>query len=387
MRIVIDINCILETSGSGNYVRMLVSHLAAIDVENEYVLYLHQWRAPDRAALERVIPKQANFRLVWHRIPSSVSLYAEYKLGIPLTELLLKNGAETVYHGASNALPKLKTIKSVLTTHHYMPVGHPLFPRHLNARTRFYFDAAEAAITAATRVVASSEATRRDIVEKLGVPPKNVFVAHLGGPHPVYRRIDVAVVPSRLAEKLPGRFILFPGPLNERKNLPAFLEAFARVKERLGDRRIAITSSPSTEFSRGIAPLVETLGLGERVAFLGEVSDEEMALLYNRAECLAYPSLFEGFGIPLLEAMACGCPVMASNVTSIPEIAGGAALLFDPADVSAMAAALVRITSDEALRSHLIAKGLVRVKAFSWRRTAEKLLEIYKEAARSAGPP
>jgi glycosyltransferase involved in cell wall biosynthesis len=383
MRVVIDINGILEKSGGlGNYVRMLVSHLAAIDAENEYVLYLHQWRTPDRAALERLIPKQANVRLVWHRIPNSVSLYAEYKLGLPLTELLLGRAADTVFHGPSNMLPKLKTIKSVITFHHYVPVGHALFERGLNARTRFYFNAAELSVKSATRVAAISETTRRDLASKLGVAAEKMTVVYPGGPHPAYRRIEGAVLPPRLAERLPGKYVLFPGPLSERKNLPAFLEAFASVRGKMDDYRIAITSNVAVEFVRGISPLLARLGLENTVVFLGEVSDEEMALLCNRARCLAYPSLFEGFGSPPLEAMACGCPVMASNTTAIPEITAGAALLFDPKSVPAIAEALVMITGDEALRRDLIEKGFARVKAFSWRKMAEEFLAIYKDVAR-----
>ncbi len=385
MRVIIDINGILEKSGGmGNYLRMLVTELAAIDRDNEYVLYLHQWRVPDRAALERLLPKQANFRLVWHRVPNSVSLYADYRLGFRLTELLLKGGPGTVFHGPSNIVPRFKTIKSVVSLHHYVPMGHPLFPRNPDARNRFYFGVVEESVRGADRVVAISENTRKDLVEKLGLPPERISVVYVGGPNPAYRKLDGCVLPPGLAAKLPGKYILFPGPLNERKNLPLLLKAFAAVREKLSGYSIALTTNPSPAFARAAESLAASLGIGGRLAFLGEVSDEEMAVLYNRAQCMVYPSLFEGFGNPPLEAMACGCPVAASNATAIPEVVGGAALLFDPNDASAASAALLRIVEDEALRRDLVAKGFARVKFFSWRRMAEEMLAVYEEAAGAA---
>jgi len=382
MRVVLDINGITETSGGlGNYIRLLVSNLAAIDAENEYLLYLHQWKSPDPAALDRVLPKQANFKLVFRRVPNTLSLFAEYKWGIGLTDVLLKGGPKTVFHGPSNVVPRLGTMKSLVSIHHYMPTTDPvLFPKKMDARSRFYFGLTDAVARQADRIVVVSKTTGNHLVERLGISREKVSVVYPGGPHPVYRRIEEPL-PSPLAEKLQGPYILFPGPLNERKNLPGFLEAFASVQNQLEGYRIAVTSTPSESFAATIAATVEKFSLSGKVVFLGEVSDADMAALYSHAACLAYPSFFEGFGSPPLEAMACGCPVMASNLTAIPEITAGAALLFDPADKASMSQALLRIVREEALRRDLIARGFERVKNFSWRRMAQEIHGIYGEMA------
>lgn len=379
MRVIIDINGITaKIGGLGSYTRLLVSNLAEIDSKNEYLLYLHQWQVPKYEELENILPKQKNFKLVWQRVPNSVSLFLEYKLGLGLTEFFLKNDAETVFHGPGNIVPPLKMIKSVVSIHHYMPTGHPLFHQTArSARNRLYFGITEKAARAATHVVATSENTKKDILEQIGIPAEKVSVIY-AGIQPAFRKLDPCALPPALAGKLPGKYVLFTGPLDERKNLPAFLAAFNTVKEKLADYRIAITSGPSSSVAQTLSSLIEKFSLRNNVVFLGEVSDDEMVILFNRAQCLAYPSLLEGFGSPTLEAMACGCPVIASNTSAIPEITAGAALLFDPRDQGAIARSLLKITQDEGLRRDLIARGFERSKRFSWQRMAKEFLDTYR---------
>ena len=384
MRIVIDVNGILDPNGGvNNFIRMLVARLADIDTENEYVLYLHQWRAPDTAALELVIPRRPNFKFVWHRMPNSVSLFAEYKLGFPLAERFLKLGPGDVFHGPANLVPRFRKARSVISLHHFQRVGDPLFKNRLGTRARFYFNTSESALKYADTVVAISETTRKDLVERLGLQEKDIPVIYPGGPRPTSRPIDNALLSSRLKALLPGPYMLFVGPVNERKNLPAFLEAFASVKEKLGGCRIAVTGFASADYAAEIDAVLEKLTLRKDVSFVGNVSDEELAVLYNLAVCLAYPSLYEGYGAPPVEAMACGCPVIASNAAAIPEVTAGAALLFDPTDLHAMAKAILRINDDAELRRDLAAKGLARAKAFSWEKMAREYINIYKRTSTS----
>lgn len=379
MRIAIDINGIAgRSSGLATYLRQLVAHLAAIDRRNEYLLYQHHWHGMGRRETEVFLPRQPNFRLLSHRLPSVACLFAEHALGIRLTEFLLARHGVDVYHGPSNVTPRLRSIRSVLTIHHYLPVSHPTFEQEERSwRERFYFSVTEKAALSAGRIITVSEKTRSDLIEQLDVPPERIRVIYPGGPHPLYRDIPDRPLPHVLASRLPGKFIVFAGPLSRRKNLPMLLEAFASVQGLLQGCQIAITGEIPPSFREVISRLAARLGLAETLVFLGEVADAEMALLYRRAVCLAYLSLFEGFGTPPLEAMACGCPVIASTAGAIPEVAGEAALLVDPFRREAIAQALVEISGDTALRAVLVAKGLERVKRFSWEKMAEEMLQVY----------
>ncbi|MBI4057284.1 MAG: glycosyltransferase family 4 protein [Elusimicrobia bacterium] len=382
MRIAIDVNGVTETSGLGNYIKLLVSNLAALDHKNEYLLYQHQWRPHSHKDLEGILPRQSNFKLLSHRLPNLISLYSEYTLGIPLVELFLRNYGIDVYHGPSNIVPRFKTIKSVVTIHHYTSVADRLFqqdPRHF--RENLYFDFTEKAAQSATHIITVSEHTKRSLIQELSVSSQKISVVYPGGPLPACKKIEHPVLPPALAAKLSGKFILFCGPLNARKNLPVLLEAFSSIKEKLSAHKIAITTHPSSSYRQAISSLAEKLSLSSRLVFLGDVSNQEMALLYNKAECLVYSSLSEGFGSPPLEAMACGCPVLCSNVTAIPEVVGDAAFLVSPTDKEALAAALLKITTDPVLRRDLVAKGLKRVKKFSWPGMTKDTLELYKNIA------
>jgi glycosyltransferase involved in cell wall biosynthesis len=171
------------------------------------------------------------------------------------------------------------------------------------------------------------------------------------------------------------------GASDPRKNTARVIEAFAALRNGATDRRQLVVAGLSPAAQNDFSNHAAGLGILDDVCLLGFVAEEELVLLYNMAQVVVYPSLYEGFGLPVLEAMACGAPVITSNVSSIPEVAGDAAILIDPTDTAALVQAMTRLADDEVLRRELIARGELQVSKFSWRRAAQETLAIYEEVA------
>jgi len=228
-------------------------------------------------------------------------------------------------------------------------------------------------IKKADLVIAVSEYTKRDIVEFLGVPPEKIEV--------IYNGIDLEVFKPRKDIPFDFPYIMCVGSERPRKNLGRLLKAFTLIKKYFpGLKLVKVgTEGRSSDFRTRTLNQIAELGLEEDVIFVGHVEDKELSRYYSGALLLAYPSLYEGFGFPPLEAMACGCPVVASNTTSIPEIVGDAGVLFDPYEVDEIAEALRKVIEDEKLRKRIIEKGLNRVKRFSWDKTADQTYNLYQK--------
>jgi glycosyltransferase involved in cell wall biosynthesis len=234
-------------------------------------------------------------------------------------------------------------------------------------------------------ILADSENTKDDLVELLGVPRSKVKVIYPGVDER-FRPIkdELALNDVRERYELPSRFILSLGTLEPRKNLVRLIEAFSLLS------LLSPFPFPFSPLSLVIAGgkgwlyedifrKVEELGLGERVVFTGFVSDADLPVIYNLAELFVFPSLYEGFGLPVLEAMACGTPVVTSNSSSLPEVVGEAGLMVDPMDVEGLAEAMWRALSDHPLRERMIRSGMRRARGFTWEKSAEELLSLYKE--------
>ena len=231
----------------------------------------------------------------------------------------------------------------------------------------------------ARAVIADSWATKADVVELLRVPEDRVTVVPLAlrpGMSEVVRDSTAArEVQARFG--LPARFVLAVGTVEPRKNLTRLLEAVGRVAARPSGRDIAlIHAGPEGWLVDDMQQAVTELGNG-RVRFLGHVSTADLAALYSLADCCAYPSLWEGFGLPVLEAMACGCPVLTSGVSALPELAGDAALLVDPTSTEEIEEGLTQLWTDESLRARLKLRGLARAREFSWERAARETVAVY----------
>ncbi len=224
----------------------------------------------------------------------------------------------------------------------------------------------------AAAVITGSEATRTDLVEHLGVLPDRIAVVPYGVDAlfaPMAAESDEArAVAARY--RLPRHFVLAVGAIEPRKNLPRILEAVHRLRGRAATAGITLVHAGPEGWLADDVPR-------DTARFLGYVPVADLRVLYGLARTLVYPSLWEGFGLPVIEAMACGCPVITSAVSALPEVAGGAALLVEPTSTDALAAALERVWTDEGLRRDLVARGLERARAFTWERTARETMAVY----------
>jgi glycosyltransferase involved in cell wall biosynthesis len=292
----------------------------------------------------------------------------------------LPRGLDVVHYPVTVPIPAAPTPRVVSlydVQHHDLP---RLFSR---AERRFRRWAYDGAAREATLVVTASEYSRGRICELLGMDPERVEVVHHGLDHGRFspEAADDERLLSGLA--LPDRFVVYPANLWPHKNHARLLEALARVPDR--DLALVLTGQ---DYGRLGALGRRAVGLDveHRVRHLGHLPPEALPALYRAARALVFPSLYEGFGAPPLEAMACGCPVAAARRASLPEICGDAALLFDPDSVEEIAAAIPKISADEDLRGRLRAAGLRRAAAFTWRATAARQRAIYARAAATHAP-
>ncbi|MBK8986760.1 MAG: glycosyltransferase family 4 protein [Chloroflexi bacterium] len=354
-----------QMGGISQYTVHLVQALAEIDPTNAYTIF-HS-RRDGRSYL----PPAANFRRrnLWtpshHRL-ERLALAAE----------LLPHRLD-VLHSPDFIPPAAGARRSIITVH---DLNFIYYPEFLTAESRRYYAGQIAwAVQRADHISADSHATRRDLIEQLGVPPQKVTTIHLAA-NPLYERpfAPEAIQPTLSQYNLPRGFILFVGTLEPRKNLPMLLRAYKLLRQETAvDIPLILVGGKGWIYDE-IFATIEALGLRDHVRHLSGVYDEQLAHLYHGAGVLVTPSHYEGFGLPALEAMHCGCPVIVSNRGSLPEVAGDAGWLLDPDDKTAWAAALARTLTDSDLRAGMIARGHAQAQTFSWRQTAVQTLALYR---------
>jgi glycosyltransferase involved in cell wall biosynthesis len=251
---------------------------------------------------------------------------------------------------------------------------------------RLYTSLVAAAAPQAKIILADSEASRRDILKKLGLPAEQVRVVYLA-PAPQFQPAETWQQLVELKKKyhLPENFVLYLGGYDTRKNVKALLHAYTWVSATLGEQYPLVLAGRLPESDTAFFPdplrIARELGIEEFVITPGWIAEEDKPLLYAAATVFVYPSRYEGFGLPVLEAMACGVPVVTTNAASIPELAGPAAFQLDPSDTKHIAAPIIRLCTEEDSRDMMIERGFAQVEKFSWAKTAAETLQAYREAA------
>ncbi len=285
-------------------------------------------------------------------------------------------GDVNLFHATEHLLPKLSRARSVFTLH---DTAYLLFPEYHLPRNRIYLRAMMPRfLERADRIIAVSENTRRDALRLYGLDPGKIEVISEGVDARFTPDVDAVTVSAvRRRYGLPQRFILCISTIEPRKNLTTLLEAYAALRHDHPDVRLVIVGGKGWLFERFFERL-RSLGLEGEVVLTGYVPNEDVPALLNAAEVFAFPSEFEGFGLPPLEAMACGVPVVCSNAASLPEVVGEAGVLLPPRDVAAWVEALGRLLDDAQLGEDLRAHGLERASRFTWDAAARRTLDVYR---------
>jgi glycosyltransferase involved in cell wall biosynthesis len=361
-------------AGNESYITNLIEALAEIDTVNRYTLYVTK-----REAVER-------FNNRWPHVTVRRTLPHTPLIRIPLTLVAeLHRHPVDLLHVQYTAPPFAPC--AVVATIHDLSFEH--LPHTFKRRSKFQLRlTVRRTARTATHVIASSEYSRRDLIETYQLPPGKVSTTPLAAPAhfaPVTNEGEIKRV--RSLYNLEGDYILAVGSIQPRKNLVRLIAAYAdlrRSRPHAKLPRLALVGKRAWLYEETLRAIREQ-GLLSDMVFTGYVPESDLPALYTAALCFVYPSYFEGFGLPPLEAMQCGAPVIAGDRTSLPEVVGDAGLLVDPFDEQAIARSIARIIDDAELRAELRRKGLKRARLFDWHKTARLTLEIYERAARRKG--
>jgi glycosyltransferase involved in cell wall biosynthesis len=372
MKTLIEVNPLLhhERTGIPNYVHWVTERLLAQAPEEDWTLW-----APDldRDPFPEYPRKRFRGRGLFPRAVLE-RLWEDSAVGAVPPDV-------QVYHLPFPAFPAPRRSRDTRLVVTVFDLAFARYPETLLDREylRYLTRCFPAQVEQADRILAISECTKRDLVEILDVPPERIDVIYLG----TDLRAPGPEVPASLGRlELPPRFLLTVGTREPRKNLPSVLRAVHRLLPKLRERDVYLCLAGGSRWKYQEADrLVEELGLEDRVVSLGFAPRECLPHLYARSLAFLYPSFYEGFGLPVLEAMACGAPVVTSTSSSLPEVAGDAALMVDPHSVDELAHAIERLLDDEALRADLVRRGRERASLFSWDQTALETLAVFRKLA------
>jgi len=369
IRIAIDAHMVGQwETGNERYTLNLINGLTRVDTENRYSLLVTN---PDFLRQTLVLPPNFEIRVV--RPKANVP-----RVAWAMPRACQHAGAQVLH--VSYTAPPVCPCPTVVTVH---DISYKIFPHFFSPRDRLLLSiTVPLSCRSAARVIAVSEWTKNDLIRQYGIPEGKIRVVYEAAeerfspdvPYEEVRRVRRQYAGER-------RYILSVGNIQPRKNLVRLVRAFATIAhEGVGEEPLLLIAGQSRWGGSEVLNEVKIRGLEKRVRFLGYVPDKDLPALYRGAEIFVYPSLYEGFGLPPLEAMACGTPVVCSNAAALPEIVGDAALLFDPQDTKALTEALRRLLEDEQERKALSGAGLARAARFSWEQTARETLQVYQEA-------
>ena len=348
-------------TGVEHYAAELIKNLARLDSKNEYVLYFRTkpqdwfYKLPSNFKI-RVIP----FPKFWTQLRLSWEMFFH-----PVDILMILASALPIYH------PK----NSVFTAH---DIAYEFFPdaftpfmlKYLIFSTRY-------AVKHARKIVAVSEATKNDIVRVYQTDPAKIQVVHLGVDERFYP-LDYASVQAVL-DKFGlsyKKYILFTGTMQPRKNISRLVDAYIKLRKQNRIEERLVIAGRKGWLWEPIMKKIQEAGVGDSIKFLDYVDTQDLPSLYSGAVLLTLPALYEGFGLPPLEAMACGTPIVVSNISSLPEVAGDAGVLVNPNSVDSIAEGLLKVLTDKNLQAEMSQKGIERAKKFKWKNTAKETLEL-----------
>jgi glycosyltransferase involved in cell wall biosynthesis len=370
MKIAIDARGIswYHGTGIGTYTENLLRNLFKIDNNNNYHLY---WSGNNYDKFEK-----DNWKIVMTSKRHQRFFQQHY---FPEN---LQNEAIDIYHIPQNGIGLKEEINcaKVVTIHDLIPyimpetVGKGYLSKFIREMPTI--------INNSQGILTVSEYSKNDILKFFPIDKNKIFVTPLAA-NEHFRTLDKEKCKSALKNKynITKPFVLYIGGFSDRKNVHSLIEAFSKIYKHLNEEHNLIILGSYRDSSQRLVKLVETLEMNSKIIFTGFIPEDELPMFYNAADIFVYPSLYEGFGLPPLEAMNCGTPVITSNVTSIPEVVGDAGILINPNNPIELQSEMINLLNNESLRKELSEKGLKRSKLFTWKKTAKKTLDAYKKIA------
>jgi glycosyltransferase involved in cell wall biosynthesis len=374
MKVLLDAQPLLgPRTGIGRYVASLIEHLdkpQEIEVFLAFNRIIKNIDATNYKEMHSVLNSRYPYNII-RRLMKPNALYK-----FPFDRFTKEKF--DVFHGTNfTILPTVKA-KSVVTVH---DLAYMIYPETTSDKIYHHHSKwVPYSVQKADRVIADSYQTQRDLIRLLNIPEGKIDVVHLAG-NPVFRPMHSNEYEHIYNQySLPEKYILYVGTVEPRKNLITLIKAFSQMKRESGTQeKLVIVGAKGWKFSP-IFELIQDLKMEHDIIFTGYVSDEDLVAIYNGALCFVLPSIYEGFGLPLLEAMQCGLPVLASNVSSIPEVMGDAGILVDPMDINQWSESLGKVIINSLLRDELASKSLDRAKQFTWEKVANQTIEVYYKA-------
>lgn len=357
-------------TGIGTYVYQLIYKQSQLDQDNQYYI---------------LIPKESDYSFIWgdnfHKTPVDNMRKDRFWEELEIKDVLLDRKVD-VYHIPQNGIgmPKEKICPFVITLHDVIPITMPetVGPYYCKK----FLESIPEILEKSDAILTVSEFSKADICRELSLPEDKVFVSKLAA-EDIYTPVDKTLAKAYIREKygIEDDFFLYVGGFNPRKNIKSLLLAYAYIKERLKKcYKIVILGKQGKSYD-DLVNLSHKLKISNDCIFTGFIPVDDMPLFYNAASVFVYPSLYEGFGLPVVESMACGTPVITSNITSLPEVVGDAAITVYPDDYEAIGNNMLQLVEDEMLYETMRAKALERASLYSWDKTVKDTIEVYKSVA------
>ncbi len=379
MRIAIDISTVLNFGtdiGSARYILNLVKNCCKIDKENTYVLFARHFNDKYLWVLEDIKKECPDASLEFKLFHTTEARMRRWdKLSFPPLDWIgLK---ADVFHFPDYLLAPLFSKNTVLTIHDMSFYSVPQF--NFDWFVKKYQKIVKKNALKAKVLIADSLSTKNDIMRHLGISQEKIFAIHLGADD-FFQKLDQEKIDKKMIQKMgiQKRFILSVGTIEPRKNYETLIKSFNKIRDKMDI--CAVICGKTGWKSEGTFEELEKSPYKEDIHFIGSVSDEQLLQLYNQAELLFYPSYFEGFGLPVVEAMACGLPVVASRSSSIVELVNDKDLLFEPEDIAGFSNKILSILTDQALKKHLASKSIENAKLFRFEKMARQTLDAYQRA-------
>lgn len=352
-----------KRAGKGWYTLQLVREILTQDKKNQYILYTDQ-----------PFPEFSNFENATQKFFPPRSFIWHYKV----MQDMKKNPPDIFFAPTSYIIASFapKNLKTVVTVHDLVAWLAP--NRHNKKATFIEHRTLPGALKKACHIITISESTKSDLQKLFYIPQEQISVIHCAAGKAFHEMNLEEKIAAAIELKTPGKFIISVGTLEPRKNYVTLLKAFAKFRKKNPEIHCIIIGSKGWSH-REIIKTVEALKINESVHFPDYISEENLVKYYNLASLFVYPSLYEGFGIPILEAMQCACPVITSNCSSMPEVSGEAALLIDPKNIDEISQKMEEVFMNKKMQQTMKEKGLEQARKFSWRKSAAQLLELFQK--------